>query len=83
MPKGGAVNLKVNIGIESYMLRLLDEYRTLRLTDIKEMVKKEFDIELSISTVHRCCIRFFYNLKRIRILPIRRNDDENLNSRED
>ncbi|OMJ21745.1 hypothetical protein AYI70_g3286 [Smittium culicis] len=47
------------------------------------MVKKEFDIELSISKIHRCCFRFFYNLKRIRILPIRRNDEENLNAMEE
>ncbi|OMJ26335.1 hypothetical protein AYI70_g253 [Smittium culicis] len=47
------------------------------------MVKKEFDIELSISTIHRCCSRFFYNLKRIRILAIIRNDEENLNARKE
>ncbi|OMJ21585.1 hypothetical protein AYI70_g3398 [Smittium culicis] len=82
-PKGGAINLKVNVGIESYIIRLLDEDCTLRLTDIKEMVKKEFDIELSISRINRCCSRFFYNLKRIGILSIRRNDEENLNSREE
>ncbi|KAG0421621.1 hypothetical protein DMUE_6280, partial [Dictyocoela muelleri] len=59
----------------------LDNDATLSLNSIKNKLYNDFSIITSLSTLHRAIKGFHYSLKRLSIVPIRRNNRDTIESR--
>lgn len=59
----------------------IDENCTISLRKIKEKCLLEFNVSVSITTVAKYIDDFCYSLKRVQLIPLRRNDLQSLNDR--
>ena len=60
----------------------VDEECTLTLNELKERVSTELGAIVSKSTIDRCLKKFHYSLKKVSIVPARRNIDTTIDDRE-
>lgn len=79
--RGGVKPTKLNDHQKSNIRIWIDEDCTLTLKKIKEKIFEEFDVCVSIPTLARVISGFNYSLKRISVIPQRRNEPDVINAR--
>lgn len=79
--RGGARYTKLNENHKNEIKRWIDEDCTLSLRLIRNKMKDNFNISVSIPTIFRYIDAFHYSLKRISLIPTRRNCRETILAR--
>ena len=78
LPRGGIRNSKLNEQQKDLIKSWIDEDCSLSLKNIKTKIFEDLNIIISPSTISRYIDNFHYSLKRVSIVPIRRNTPETL-----
>lgn len=71
--RGGDKRSKLSNNIKECLLTYVNEKCTKTLKEMAEWIRSTFSIDVSISTIDRTLRKFHYTLKRITLLPERRN----------
>lgn len=74
--------MKIENNHKEAIINYVDHDCSITLESIRQKLKDEFDLHVSIMTIGRCLKTFHYTLKRTTLIPERRNDDRSLNDRE-
>jgi transposase len=79
--RGGHQTKKLSDEHKQQIKSWVDENCSLTLRKIKQRCFEAFGITASPTTINRCLDEFHYSLKRVSVIPSRRNDEEALNVR--
>lgn len=78
---GGPRNVKINNEIRIKIRRMVEEDACVTLKQIKMMVFNDFNLNICLATIYRCLDSFHFSWKKLALIPIRRNIDENKEAR--
>ncbi|ORD96291.1 hypothetical protein HERIO_1774 [Hepatospora eriocheir] len=81
--RGGDRRSKLSLDIKEAILAWVDDEPILKLKDLRIKVIETYEIDVSISTIDRCLRQFHYTLKRITLVPERRNSQSTIEARAD
>jgi len=79
--RGGTRSPKLTNEQKETMLSWVNENCTVTLSALKAKIQDIFNITVSTSTISRYIEKFHYSLKRVTIIPERRNDADNIVAR--
>ncbi|KAG0441551.1 Paired box protein Pax-2-A [Dictyocoela muelleri] len=79
--KGGNRRQKLTDIHNDAIREYLNENETLSLKEIQNKIKNQFNIRVDKSKINRSISNFYYSLKRLTLVPIRRNIQVNIDKR--
>lgn len=80
---GGNRKKKLDISNIEYIKSLIDEDCSITLRNIQSKLHHEKNIHVSLSTINRSILGFYYSVKRTSLIPELRNDIETIRMRKE
>lgn len=78
---GGDHSSKLNANVKAKIRQWVDENATITLKNLKAKVFENFSLNVSTTTIYRTIKNFHYSLKKITIVPERRNFQSTIETR--
>jgi transposase len=79
--RGGVQTKKLTEGHQDQIRRWVDEDCSLTLRQLKTRCLDQLQVSVSETTINRCLYAFHYSVKRVHLLPVRRNIEETIEQR--
>ena len=81
LKRGGDYSSKLNDEMKDSVRSWIDENAAITLKNLCTKVQEKYNIVVSSTTIHRTIKDFHYSLKRISLIPVRRNTESTIENR--